>query len=130
MTARRFLLALVVAIAAAAVPARAAERVVNFYNWSDYVAPMVFDAFTRETGITVRYDAFDGNDTLEAKLFAGQVVKQVTSECLEILGGAGFVEDHPIEQWYRDAPIFATFEGTAEIQKLLIASAEAGLRIR
>ena len=73
MTARRFFLALIVAIAAAAaVPASAAERVVNFYNWSDYVAPTVFDAFTKETGITVRYDAFDGNDTLEAKLFAGQ----------------------------------------------------------
>jgi putrescine transport system substrate-binding protein len=74
MTARRLFLAFVVAIAAAAVaaPAGAAERVVNFYNWSDYIAPTVFDAFTRETGIKVRYDTFDGNDTLEAKLFAGQ----------------------------------------------------------
>jgi putrescine transport system substrate-binding protein len=71
MTARRFLLALIVAIAGV-IPAAAAERVVNFYNWSDYVAPGVFDAFTKETGIAVRYDTFDGNDTLEAKLFAGQ----------------------------------------------------------
>jgi len=70
MTARRFFLALIVAIAP--VSATAAERVVNFYNWSDYVDPTVFDAFTKETGITVRYDTFDGNDTLEAKLFAGQ----------------------------------------------------------
>jgi len=75
MTARRFCLPLIVAIAAAAavaVPASATERVVNFYNWSDYVAPAVFDEFTKETGIAVRYDTFDGNDTLEAKLFAGQ----------------------------------------------------------
>jgi len=72
MTARRLCLALIVAIATVAVPASAAERVVNFYNWSDYIAPTVFDAFTKETGITVRYDTFDGNDTLEAKLFAGQ----------------------------------------------------------
>jgi putrescine transport system substrate-binding protein len=72
MTARRFFLALVVATAAAIVPAHASERVVNFYNWSDYVAPTVFDAFTRETGITVRYDTLDSNDTLDAKLFAGQ----------------------------------------------------------
>ena len=71
MTARRFCLALIVAIAGA-IPAAAADRVVNFYNWSDYVAPGVFDDFTRETGIAVRYDTFDGNDTLEAKLFAGQ----------------------------------------------------------
>jgi putrescine transport system substrate-binding protein len=71
MTARRFCLALIVAIASA-IPAAAADRVVNFYNWSDYVAPTVFDDFTRATGIAVRYDTFDGNDTLEAKLFAGQ----------------------------------------------------------
>jgi putrescine transport system substrate-binding protein len=72
MTARRFFLALIVATAAAIAPARASERVVNFYNWSDYVAPAVFDAFTKETGITVRYDTLDSNDTLDAKLFAGQ----------------------------------------------------------
>ncbi len=54
-------------------PVRAApKRVVNFYNWSDYVDPTVFDAFTQETGITVRYDTFDSNDTLEAKLLAGK----------------------------------------------------------
>ncbi len=54
-----------------AVPAQK-QRVVNFYNWSDYVDPAVLAAFTRETGIAVRYDTFDSNDTLEAKLLAGQ----------------------------------------------------------
>jgi putrescine transport system substrate-binding protein len=48
------------------------ERVVNFYNWSDYVDPAVLDRFTAETGIKVRYDTFDSNDTLEAKLLAGK----------------------------------------------------------
>src|SRR6266850_2829078 len=48
------------------------ERVVNVYNWSDYVEPTVLDAFTRETGIRVRYDTFDSNDTLETKLLAGK----------------------------------------------------------
>lgn len=48
------------------------QRVVNYYNWSDYQDPTVLDAFTKETGITVRYDTFDSNDTLEAKLLAGQ----------------------------------------------------------
>jgi len=63
--------AVAVALVSAIAPAAAAERVVNFYNWSDYVDPTVFDQFKRETSITVRYDTFDGNDTLEAKLFAG-----------------------------------------------------------
>jgi putrescine transport system substrate-binding protein len=49
-----------------------AERVVNFYNWSDYIDPAVLDAFTAQTGIKVRYDTFDSNDTLEAKLLAGK----------------------------------------------------------
>lgn len=47
------------------------ERVVNFYNWSDYIDPAVLDGFTKITGIKVRYDTFDSNDTLEAKLLAG-----------------------------------------------------------
>jgi putrescine transport system substrate-binding protein len=48
------------------------QRVVNYYNWSDYQDPTILDAFTKETGIAVRYDTFDSNDTLEAKLLAGQ----------------------------------------------------------
>ena len=63
-----------VALALLAGPASAPvkERVVNFYNWSDYIAPAVLDDFTKETGIKVRYDTFDSNDTLEAKLLAGK----------------------------------------------------------
>ena len=53
-------------------PALPKERVVNYYNWSDYQDPTVLDEFTRETGIKVRYDTFDSNDTLEAKLLAGR----------------------------------------------------------
>ena len=48
------------------------QRVVNYYNWSDYQDPTVLDTFTKETGIAVRFDTFDSNDTLEAKLLAGK----------------------------------------------------------
>jgi putrescine transport system substrate-binding protein len=58
---------------AGVLPAGAQQRrVVNFYNWSDYVDPSVLDDFSKKTGITVRYDTFDSSDTLEAKLLAGQ----------------------------------------------------------
>jgi putrescine transport system substrate-binding protein len=53
-------------------PAQAQERVVNFYNWSNYMAPGVLEDFTKETGIRVVYDTFDGNETLETKLLAGK----------------------------------------------------------
>ena len=62
---------LIAAALAGAGRASAAERVVNFYNWSDYIDPTVLEDFSKETGINVRYDTFDSNDTLEAKLFAG-----------------------------------------------------------
>jgi putrescine transport system substrate-binding protein len=52
-------------------PAAPKDRVVNFYNWSDYQDPTILDTFTKETGIKVRFDTFDSNDTLEAKLLAG-----------------------------------------------------------
>ena len=53
-------------------PAGAEERVVNFYNWSNYMAPDVLEAFTKETGIKVVYDTFDANETLETRLMAGK----------------------------------------------------------
>jgi putrescine transport system substrate-binding protein len=54
-----------------ALPARAQDRVVNIYNWTDYIDPSVLVDFTKETGIKTRYDVFDSLETLEAKLLAG-----------------------------------------------------------
>ncbi len=53
-------------------PAKAEERVVNFYNWSNYMAPDVLENFTKQTGIKVVYDTFDANETLETRLLAGK----------------------------------------------------------
>jgi putrescine transport system substrate-binding protein len=61
-----------VAAAGLAGPSVGQTRIVNVYNWSDYMEPTVIEAFTKETGIHVRYDTFDSNDTLEAKLLAGR----------------------------------------------------------
>jgi putrescine transport system substrate-binding protein len=47
-------------------------RVVNVYNWSDYIDSKVLEDFTKETGIMVQYDTFDANETLETKLLAGK----------------------------------------------------------
>jgi putrescine transport system substrate-binding protein len=51
--------------------AAAEERVVNVYNWSDYIDPAAIERFQRESGITVRYDVYDSLETLEGKLLAG-----------------------------------------------------------
>jgi putrescine transport system substrate-binding protein len=68
----RLVAALAAILAAAALPASAQQRTVNFYNWSNYVAPGVLEDFTRETGIKVVYDTFDANETLETRLLAGK----------------------------------------------------------
>src|SRR3982751_6744983 len=62
-------LALFFALAAGAL---AQERVVNVYNWSDYIDPQVLADFTRETGIKVVYDTYDTNEIVETKLLAGK----------------------------------------------------------
>jgi len=60
------------ALILAALPAAAEERVLNVYNWSDYIDPQAVLRFTRETGIRVRYDVYDSLETLEGRLAAGR----------------------------------------------------------
>ena len=48
------------------------EKVLNVYNWSDYVAPDTLEEFTKRTGIKVNYDVYDSNEVLEAKLLVGK----------------------------------------------------------
>lgn len=70
----RFLktLAAASALLVLALPAKAdEEKVLNVYNWSDYIAPDTLEKFTAETGIKVNYDVYDANETLSAKLQAG-----------------------------------------------------------
>ncbi|WP_035723181.1 polyamine ABC transporter substrate-binding protein [Bradyrhizobium sp. ARR65] len=64
--------AILIAAAFVSPSAKAEERTVNFYNWSNYMAPDVLENFTKETGIKVVYDTFDANETLETRLLAGK----------------------------------------------------------
>jgi len=65
--------ALSLAVAGTAGPVRAAdERVVNIYNWSDYIDPAMLKKFTEETGVRVVYDTYDNNEIIESKLLAGK----------------------------------------------------------
>ncbi|WP_433825572.1 acyl-CoA dehydrogenase family protein [Actinoplanes sp. CA-015351] len=65
-----------------------------------------------------------------SKLKAGEVAVAVTEKAVQILGGAGYLRDHPVERMYRDAKIYTIFEGTSEIQRLVIARAISGIQIR
>src|SRR3954454_4468581 len=72
MTMMKTGFAAAVAMVLLVAPATAQERVVNFYNWSNYMAPGVLEDFTKQTGIKVVYDTFDANETLETRLMAGK----------------------------------------------------------
>ena len=65
-----------------------------------------------------------------SKLKAGEVAVAVTEKAVQILGGAGFLREHPVERWYRDAKIYTIFEGTSEIQRLVVSRAISGMPIR
>ena len=65
-----------------------------------------------------------------SKLFAGEMAVKVTEQAIQILGGNGYTRDYPVERWHRDAKIFTIFEGTSEIQRLLIGRAVTGLDVR
>ena len=60
-----------------------------------------------------------------SKLKAGEVAVRVTEQAIQVLGGYGYIKDFPVEKWYRDAKIYTLFEGTSEIQRLVISRALA-----
>ncbi len=66
----------------------------------------------------------------KAKLFASGVARRQTGEAIQILGGYGYTKEFPVERYYRDAKITEIYEGTSEIQRLVIARSILGLRQR
>ena len=73
---------------------------------------------------------FDAAEGSMAKLVASETAVYVTDEAIQILGGNGYTRDYPVERMHRDAKIFTIFEGTSEIQRLVISRALTGLAIR
>jgi alkylation response protein AidB-like acyl-CoA dehydrogenase len=63
------------------------------------------------------------------QLKASEVAVRTTQQAIQILGGNGYTRDYPVERWARDAKIFTIYEGTSEIQRLIISRAISGMRI-
>ncbi len=65
-----------------------------------------------------------------SKLVAGETAVRVTEQAIQILVGNGYTREFPVERWHRDAKIFTIFEGTSEIQRMIIGRAVTGLDVR
>ncbi len=74
-----------------------------------------------------KFDAAEGS---MSKLKAGEVAVWVTERAIQILGGNGYAREFPVERMHRDAKIYTIFEGTSEIQRLVISRAISGVHIR
>jgi acyl-CoA dehydrogenase len=73
---------------------------------------------------------FENAEGSMSKLKAGEVAVWATERAMQILGGNGYTREFPVERWHRDAKIYDIFEGTAEIQQLVISRAISGMQIR
>jgi alkylation response protein AidB-like acyl-CoA dehydrogenase len=73
---------------------------------------------------------FTSGEGSMSKLFASEAAVKVTEEAIQILGGYGYVRDYPVERWHRDSKIYTIFEGTSEIQRLIVARAISGVQIK
>lgn len=72
-----------------------------------------------------RNATFEHAEGSMSKLKAGETAVWVTEQAIQILGGYGYIKDFPVEKWYRDAKIYTIFEGTSEIQRIVISRALA-----
>ena len=73
---------------------------------------------------------FENAEGSQSKLKASEVSVWATERAIQILGGMGYVRETPVERWHRDAKIFTIFEGTSEIQRLVIARAISGMQLK
>lgn len=84
----------------------------------------------RASWMAVTGKPFTSAEGSMSKLFASEVAKKVTAQAVQILGGNGFTREYPVERMHRDAAIYTIFEGTSEIQRLVIARTLSGMPIR
>src|SRR5271165_3876354 len=85
--------------------------------------------YLRAANMAMTGKPFTAGEGSMSKLFAGETAVWVTEEAIQILGGYGYVRDYPVERWHRDSKIYTIFEGTSEIQRLVVARAISGVHV-
>ena len=119
-------------------PVHAAPSLVGFwfgYGQPDSKNSMYLDHFLPDGRMHSQFrdcrngKAFEAGEGSMSKLKAGEVAVWATERAIQILGGNGYTREYPVERMHRDAKIYTIFEGTSEIQRLVISRAISGARI-
>ncbi|MFE9426171.1 acyl-CoA dehydrogenase family protein [Kitasatospora sp. NPDC006697] len=84
----------------------------------------------RASWMAANQQPFTAAEGSMSKLYAGETAKWVTAQAMQLLGGNGFTREYPVERMHRDSAIYTVFEGTSEIQRLVIARTVSGMPIR
>jgi alkylation response protein AidB-like acyl-CoA dehydrogenase len=84
----------------------------------------------RAAWMAANHRPFEAGEGSMSKLVAGETAVWVTEQAIQILGGYGYTREYPVERWHRDSKIYTIFEGTSEIQRLVISRALSGVHIQ
>ncbi len=84
----------------------------------------------RAAWMAAAHKQFESGEGSMSKLHAGETAVWVTEQAIQILGGYGYVRDYPVERWHRDSKIYTLFEGTSEIQLIIVSRAISGVHIK
>ena len=108
------------------------RRIAGFQLVQDLIADISVDADAARLLVWRCADLIErgqpfGVAASKAKLFASEAAVRAANNCIQVHGGAGYVDDYPAEKFLRDARVMTLYEGTSQIQKLLIGRAETGV---
>jgi alkylation response protein AidB-like acyl-CoA dehydrogenase len=85
--------------------------------------PKPWRGWFRTSDLAAQRIPFESAEGSMSKLKASEVGVRATEQAIQTLGGWGYIKDFPVEKWYRDAKLYTIFQGTSEIQRLVIGRA-------
>lgn len=102
------------------------QPIANFQMIQSMIAESKTECYAAECMVTETARKYDFNnkivvDSSCTKLFASEMVNRVADMCVQVFGGYGYIREYPAERFYRDTRLFRIYEGTSEIQKIIIA---------
>ena len=108
------------------------RQIAGFQLVQDMIADISLDADAARLLVWRAADLIDRGEDFriaasKAKLYASEAAVRAANHCIQVYGGAGYVDEYPAAKYLRDARVMTLYEGTSQVQKLLIGRAETGV---